>query len=52
MKLTHCPRCRDLVVLLLPDYPHVTLKHLRRAHVDHSVPRHGRRALIRKGRKP
>jgi hypothetical protein len=54
MKLAHCPTCRDFVALLqLDGYPNVTLKHMRRAHVDHALTRKRyRRVLIRKGRKP
>jgi hypothetical protein len=49
MKLAHCPTCRDFVTLLQLDGMHVTLKHMRRAHVDHSMPRTNRR-LIHNGR--
>ena len=53
MKLAHCPSCRDMVALLqLDGFPNVTLKHLRRAHVDHGIMRRHGRALLHNGRKP
>jgi hypothetical protein len=53
MKLAHCPTCRDFVALLNAEGMQrvtITLKHMRRAHVDHSMPRTNRR-LIHNGRK-
>jgi len=54
MKLAHCPVCRDFVALLqLDGFPNVTLKHMRRAHVDHAIMRRRNgRSLLHNGRKP